>query len=271
VKNYTPQELSTHRIWGDYAPELVTTSKEKLIASGVYSEQDSVLSGFQPEDDNGVLYSWSSTPIAFWDICTLNRMLFPKALWEGMLANQWIHLAFQNKNFWGEDCHKDSDEVFFKNVSCRVNRFWLADDNMVLGDVDLMATPMGTIIYALAKTGKIGISSRGFGGLEDIGNGCTRVVVEEYQAVCWDNVVLPACSNAVMTTADLKSFQTDVIEDMIMELRGLIGNALDRHPKDERLLALGSAIGTYGKKSFSYSKSDISNLLVRHAVHSRIK
>ena len=167
---------------------------QKLIKSSVYKTEDRVEQGYKPnQGGTGVLYSWKNKPLAYWDIPTLNNMIFSKHLWETIHENPFIKAALDNHCFWGEDQHRDNSEVLLENVAIRVNDFHCDENNLVLGDIDLMDTPRGLTIYSLAKTGAIGNSSRGFGDLDDIGNGLTNVREDTYLAVDWDCVGFPAC------------------------------------------------------------------------------
>jgi len=202
---------------------------QKLIKSSVYKTQDNVAEGYKPKiDGTGVLYSWKNKPLAYYDIPTLNNMIFSRKLWESIHENPFIKTALDNHCFWGEDQHRDDSEVKLCNVAIRINDFHCDENNMVLGDIDLMDTNLGLGIYSLAKTGAIGNSSRGFGDLIDIGKGLTQVNEDTYLAVSWDCVGFPACPPCLsMYSVDNAPGLTQSIMDLEAGLREQISSAID--------------------------------------------
>lgn len=193
---------------------------QKIIKSSIYKATDNISQGYKPKTDgNGVLYSWLNKPLAYYDIPTLNNMIFTKQLWQAIRDNPFIKASLENKCFWGEEQHRDSSEVITSNIAIRINDFRVADNNLVLGDIDLMDTPNGLIVYALAKTGAIGNSSRGFGDLIDIGNGLSKVDEETYLAVDWDVVTFPAVPNCLSMYTD--ATDRDLTESVLDLEKGL--------------------------------------------------
>lgn len=146
----------------------------------------------------GVLYSWVDIPIAYWDIPTLNNMIFSRELWEQI--HQDFKSSLETGCHWGESGHSPESEINLSKVACRVTDFHCADNNVVLGNVDILDTATGRDMYALAKAGTLGLSSRGFGVLEERRDGTQIVVPSEYRHVCWDLVAVPAVPVAVMST-----------------------------------------------------------------------
>lgn len=231
-----------------------TGSCQKIIKSSLYKTEDNVAQGYNPKGEgNGVLYSWKNKPLAYYDIPTLNNMVFSKKLWETIHENPFIKAALDNHCFWGEDQHRDSSEVLLENVAIRVNDFYIADNNLVCGDIDLMDTPRGLTIYSLAKTGAIGNSSRGFGDLIDIGNGLTRVDENTYLAVDWDCVGFPAVPPCMsMYTIDNPPDLTQSVMDLEKGLREQIGSAIEeayaKNPTNEWIAAMFNSLHL-GEKS----------------------
>ena len=238
-------------------------TKNKLIKSGLMKTEDRIMQGYKPEqNDTGILYSWKNMPVAYYDIPTLNNMIFSKKLWEMIHENQFIKAALENKCFWGEDQHRDNSEVLLENVAIRINDFSISDNNLVLADCDLMDTPKGNIIYSLAKTGMIGTSSRGFGDLIDIGNGLTRVDEDSYLAVDWDCVGFPAVPAAmcVSTSGSIVEAGVNSLNDLETGLREQITSAIEEaHEKDplnEWIAAMFNALNLADKsKTFPLASS----------------
>lgn len=232
-----------------------TDAKHTLISSGMIKENDNIMQGYQPDQEGtGVLYSWKNMPVAYYDVPTLNNMIFSKKLWESIHENPFIKAALKNKCFWGEDQHRDSSEVLLENVAIRVNDFWIADNNLVLANVDLMDTPKGLTIYSLAKTGMIGTSSRGFGDLKDIGNGLQQVDEDTYLAVDWDTVGFPAVPTAMCMSTSGKIVEDGIesINELEKGLReqitSMIEQAHEKNPNNEWMSMMFNALNPEPKK-----------------------
>lgn len=232
-----------------------TDAKHTLISSGMIKEKDNIMQGYQPDQEGtGVLYSWKNMPVAYYDVPTLNNMIFSKKLWESIHENPFIKAALKNKCFWGEDQHRDSSEVLLENVAIRINDFWIADNNLVLADVDLMDTPKGLTIYSLAKTGMIGTSSRGFGDLKDIGNGLQQVDEDTYLAVDWDCVGFPAVPAAMCVSTSGKIVEDGIesINELEKGLReqitSMIEQAHEKNPNNEWMSMMFNALNPEPKK-----------------------
>ena len=250
-------------------------SCQKLIKSSVYKAQDNVEQGYKPKGEgNGVLYHWENKPLAYYDIPTLNDMIFSKKLWQMIHENPFIRASLDNHCFWGEDQHRDNSEVLFENVAIRVNDFQIDENSIISGSLDLMDTPKGLIIYSLAKTGAIGTSSRGFGDLIDIATGhvvdkmhpatgTTRVDEDSYLAVDWDTVsfpAVPAClqlysgseqPDLTQSVLDLEKGLREQITSAIMEGHekepdnpwfNFMFNSLNLQDKKEKVFPLASSI-----------------------------
>lgn len=188
-------------------------------AMGVTKLVDNVSQGYKPSGQNpgGVLLSLESTPIAFYDYPTLNDMVFRLALWQNLLADPELTTRMRHaRAFWGESGHKDDLEIKIPLISNKVTDFWPSEDrnSLVLGNVQVLDTPEGNIVYSLLKSGDLGISSRGWGDLNAINSGAyaefsgadffgkpnMRVVKEEgYIASCWDFVTVPAVGPAMLS------------------------------------------------------------------------
>jgi hypothetical protein len=192
-----------------------------------------------PKED--ILCTFKNVPVAFWDVPTLNQMVFSRKLWECLLDNQYLKQSMENGSHWGESKHADRDEVYLDEVACRVNNFWLGDKNIVFGDVDIPDTRKGRDVYKLARIGRVGISSRGFGELRDMDNGLKEVIPDQYMHVCWDMVAFPAVPDAHMTLATEDSLYDETLT-MSTELRKLVDAAIKKNPHDKALQRLVSGV-----------------------------
>lgn len=205
-------------------------TKNNLIKSGLYKSTDMIMQGYKPEQNSdGILYHWDNMPIAYYDIPTLNNMVFSKKLWNDIHENPYVKASLENKAFYGEDCHRDNSEVFVENVCIRVNDWWEGPSNTILASVDLLDTPKGLIVYNLSKSGKVGTSSRGFGDLIDIGSGLTRVDEDSYLAVSQDVVCFPAVPSAfcLSTKDEVINQSSNALTNLETGLREQITSAIE--------------------------------------------
>lgn len=234
-------------------------TKDKLIKSGLYQSTDMIMQGYKPEQNNsGILYHWDNMPIAYYDIPTLNNMVFSKKLWNDIHENPYVKASLENKAFYGEDCHRDNSEVFIENVCIRVNDWWEGPSNTILASVDLLDTPKGLIVYNLSQSGKVGTSSRGFGDLIDIGNGLTRVDENSYLAVSQDVVCFPAVPSAfcLSTRNDVVEQSAGALIDLEAGLREQITSAIEeayeKNPMNEWIAAMFNSLHLNDRQSKTF-------------------
>lgn len=234
-------------------------TKSNLIKSGLYKSTDMIMQGYKPEQNgDGILYHWDNMPIAYYDIPTLNNMIFSKKLWNDIHENPYVKASLENKAFYGEDCHRDNSEVFIENICIRVNDWWEGPSNTILASVDLLDTPKGLIVYNLSKSGKVGTSSRGFGDLIDIGNGLTRVEEDTYLAVSQDVVCFPAVPSAfcLSTKDSMVEQSTKALLDLENGLREQVTSAImdayEKNPGDSWIANLYNNLNLEDKKSKTF-------------------
>ena len=107
----------------------------------------------------------------------------------------------------GELDHPDSSVINLKNVSHNIKECgW--DGNDVVGVVEILPTPSGNILKELLKAGiRLGISSRGMGSVENIGEGKVRVG-EDFELLGFDFVSNPSTQGAFLGPVN-ESLQRD--------------------------------------------------------------
>ena len=94
-----------------------------------------------------------------------------------------------------------------------------------IGKFNIVDTPCGRIVYALAKAGfKLGVSSRGTGDYDEYTG---EVDPDTYNFTCFDVVVLPAVKDARMNLVT-ESFSKD------KPLTKMLQEQLDRSTKEEK-------------------------------------
>lgn len=236
-----------------------TGACQKIIKSSMYKAQDNIAQGYKPKmDGTGVLYSWKNKPLAYYDIPTLNNMIFSKHLWEIIHENPFIKASMDNHCWWGESCHNDSSEILLDNVAIRVNDFHPIDNNLIVGDIDLMDTTKGLNIYSLAKTGPIANSSRGFGELNEIGNGLSQVDEDSYLPVSWDCVGFPAVPQCLSmytsdeTPPDMSQSIMDLEKGLREQIASAVEEAYEKMPNNPWVINMWNSLHLEDKQSKTY-------------------
>lgn len=169
-------------------------------------------------------------PIAEWNAPTRNGRYYSRELWTKVFDTPWVQEALQRKTLFGEADHPEERlESLLSEAAVVMTQYEFNDDDSTLyGWFDILDTPSGRILRALADYGcELGVSSRGRGRL--VKRGDTQAVEESsYVFGGFDIVALPAVQKArqnfVAENADIenidKSF-TDQISDQIKECKSL--------------------------------------------------
>ena len=98
----------------------------------------------------------------------------------------------------GELDHPDSSVVNLQNTSHNVTEMHFNGDDLV-GTVEVLGTPSGNILKELFKSGiKLGISSRGLGSVESVGNG-SQEVQPDFELIAFDFVSNPSTHGAFLS------------------------------------------------------------------------
>jgi hypothetical protein len=113
-----------------------------------------------------------------------NKRKYPREILERELKK--IHEKVSNRYLWGELGHPPSPEINPERIAILVEGLEWKGNN-VYGKAKILDTPMGKIARTLVKEGKLGISSRGLGTVNDDG-----YVNEDYKLICYDLVTDPS-------------------------------------------------------------------------------
>ena len=118
-----------------------------------------------------------------------NKRIYPKALLEREI--QKLDEAMKGRRLMGELDHPSHDSVKLSNVSHLITKLE-AKGNEIIGEAEILDTPMGKVAKALIEGGvQIGISSRGMGTLSEGSDG-KRYVNEDFRLITWDLVADPS-------------------------------------------------------------------------------
>ena len=123
-----------------------------------------------------------------------NGRYYSRQLWEREL-DKYKELINERRSL-GELDHPESSVVNLKNVSHLVTDYNWDGDN-VMGKIEILPTPSGNILKELIKNGvSVGVSSRGMGSLEPMGN--VMEVQDDFELLCWDFVSTPSNPGSYM-------------------------------------------------------------------------
>ena len=165
IVDYIPFEITPQQI-----TESMSTNDGKLIVKGVLQRAEA-------KNQNGRVY--------------------PKDLLMRE-AKKYTENFIQQKRALGELDHPDSSVVNLQNASHNVMEMHFNGNDLV-GTVEVLGTPSGNILKELFKSGiKLGISSRGLGSVENIGEGAQEVQ-PDFELIAFDFVSNPSTHGAFLS------------------------------------------------------------------------
>ena len=165
IVDYIPFEITPQQI-----TESMSTNDGKLVVKGVLQRAEA-------QNQNGRVY--------------------PKDLLMRE-AKKYTENFIQQKRALGELDHPDSSVVNLQNASHNVLEMHFNGNDLV-GTVEVLGTPSGNILKELFKSGiKLGISSRGLGSVENIGEGAQEVQ-PDFELIAFDFVSNPSTHGAFLS------------------------------------------------------------------------
>ena len=127
-----------------------------------------------------------------------NGRVYPKDLLTRE-AKKYTENFIQQKRALGELDHPDSSVVNLQNASHNVLEMHFNGNDLV-GTVEVLGTPSGNILKELFKSGiKLGISSRGLGSVEAIGENGAQQVQPDFELIAFDFVSNPSTHGAFLS------------------------------------------------------------------------
>lgn len=134
--------------------------------------------------------------------------LYSEELWDNrVFNNEDVMEALKTKTLFGELDHPDGDrcETKAQNAAITITKLEKRpEEGVIYGEAEILDTPTGKIVKALADSGaKLGISSRGIGE-EIYENGQNIIDPETYDFITFDVVVTPANKKARVSLAESK-------------------------------------------------------------------
>ena len=142
-----------------------------------------------------------------------NKRIYPKALLEREIKK--LDEAMKGRRLMGELDHPQHDSVKLSNVSHLITKLE-AKGNEIIGEAEILDTPMGKVAKALIEGGvQVGISSRGMGTLSE-GQDGKRYVNEDFRLITWDLVADPSTRGAFPSLAE--SRQSVLVEEIMNDV-----------------------------------------------------
>ena len=97
-------------------------------------------------------------------------------------TDKFMDEKIKNKVGWGELGHPEQSDINLANAAIITESLeWRGSD--LYGKAKVLDTPMGNIVKTLMTDGKLGISSRGLGTVNENGK-----VNDDFSLICWDVV-----------------------------------------------------------------------------------
>jgi hypothetical protein len=130
-----------------------------------------------------------------------NGRVYPKQILENEVE-KYIATSIAENRALGELDHPESTVINLKNVSHNIKQLWWDGDDL-MGKIEVLPTPSGNILRELfANNITVGISSRGMGSVQPLGEG-TVEVQDDFELLAWDFVSTPSTQGAFMRPVGL--------------------------------------------------------------------
>ena len=134
--------------------------------------------------------------------------LYSEELWDNsVFGSEEVMEALETRTLFGELDHPEGDrcETLAKNAAISITKLEKRpDEGVIYGEADILDTPTGRIVKALADSGaKLGVSSRGMGE-EMYENGRNIINPYTYDFITFDVVVTPANTKARVSLTESK-------------------------------------------------------------------
>lgn len=137
----------------------------------------------KPEGENGTLFIEGIFSTA--DIQNHNGRKYKKPILEREIEK--LNKLVENKSAWGELGHPPTPKINEDKIAILIRSLqW--DGNNVMGKAEILDTPMGQIAKTLISKGRMGISSRGLGTV----NETDGYVNDDYNLLAYDLITNPS-------------------------------------------------------------------------------
>ena len=187
--------------------------------------------------------------------------LYTEELWDNrVFGSEDVMEALETKTLFGELDHPEGDrcETLAKNAAISITKLEKKpDEGVIYGEADILDTPTGRIVKALADSGaQLGISSRGMGE-EIYVDGQNIIDPETYDFITFDVVVTPANTKARVALTESKhlsklteSFKKEIkeseTENQLNQLKTVV-ESVNMSNKDEIVGLIDTKLESFAK------------------------
>ena len=152
------------------------------------------------------------------DIQNGNGRVYPYKVLAREVEN--FKKLIQERRTAGELNHPDNASIDPNRVSHMITEIWWQNKDVYVKLKVLTGVP-GQQLRSLVNDGvAIGLSSRGLGSVQDVGNG-KLLVEDDFQLIAFDVVLEPSTAGAFMKLNESKNFKTNninkIIDDILMK------------------------------------------------------
>ena len=154
-----------------------------------------------------------------------NRRVYPRRILEKEVE-KYIATSIAENRALGELDHPESTVINLKNVSHNIKKLWWDGDDL-MGEIEVLPTPSGNILFQLfANNITVGISSRGMGSVQALGEG-TVEVQDDFELLCWDFVSTPSTQGAFMKPTGLnENFNPQLNQNKYSKVNSIISDII---------------------------------------------
>ena len=154
-----------------------------------------------------------------------NRRVYPRRILQKEVE-KYIATSIAENRALGELDHPESTVINLKNVSHNIKKLWWDGDDLI-GEIEVLPTPSGNILSQLfANNITVGISSRGMGSVQALGEG-TVEVQDDFELLCWDFVSTPSTQGAFMTPTGLnENFNPNLNPSKYSKINSIISDII---------------------------------------------
>ena len=154
-----------------------------------------------------------------------NRRVYPRRILQKEVE-KYIATSIAENRALGELDHPESTVINLKNVSHNIKKLWWDGDDLI-GEIEVLPTPSGNILRELfANNITVGISSRGMGSVQALGEG-TVEVQDDFELLCWDFVSTPSTQGAFMTPTGLnENFNPNLNPNKYSKINSIISDII---------------------------------------------
>lgn len=181
------------------------------MAKNMIIEAQNSNTEFEQSTNKGILGKLAGV-FADYSNGTRNGRLYNEQLWdERVFGSEDVQEALETKTLFGELDHPDGDrcETLAQNAAITITKLEKRpDEGVIYGEAEILDTPTGRIVKALADSGaKLGVSSRGMG--EEINEDGQNIIdPSSYDFITFDVVVTPANTKARVSLVESKRLNT---------------------------------------------------------------